>query len=798
MYNLTLVKGSKKPILALKALSAVSAKTEWHKLILEEEIFYRTKEGLDPRTERQKAISLFRLRPSQALSLLQKGQILKVLCWNNLPLIADFFTPFRLKISANNQVFLSAPGVELEVDKSLTFLPGPPHFVIKNNFLRTLDESIPWDIIECIQNDLDIEKIRKIAREMDEVQIEIAEAVKTTPGMTIPKLILTDSTFAFANLAQNDRTWEKDLLEAGFQKKTVGSSNYFCPLDKVLETIQFLLELGWLIETIDKKILVPITDTSLKASEKEQVIEISGTVSFGSHTAPLADTLKALSQGQKTYPLDGTHTGFLKSARLQNLSAIAQELEFFGGNATLPKIKQGLLEELLPKTERKIERVLLSDFSGTLRPYQEEGVSWLLHLQNSSRSGLLADEMGLGKTVQMLAFLSHLKGQVLIVVPTSLIPNWASEAQKFTPNRFVHRYEGPNRSLENLPDNSLIITSYALARLDVEKLKQRKFSLVILDEAQMIKNSRSQTFQALQKIPSSMRVLLTGTPIENSLDDLVTLFSYLEPELIQTPSLPQIKKLIKPYLLRRTKEQVLPDLPPLQEQTVLIEMDEEQQILYDSFILALKEGLVKKVQQDGISHWRMEVLEAILRLRQIACHPALIPAFREKNCSSSKFDLIKSDIETLLQEKKKVLLFSQFASVIHLLSKDISAPHLLLTGESTNRETIVKSFTDKSGPNLLLATLKTGGVGLNLQAADSVLLFDPWWNGAVEAQAIGRAHRIGRMHPVFATRYIVQNSIEEQIQQIRMKKEGLQKAIFSSSDEYPDDISNELFFYLLD
>ncbi len=872
-FNLQLVPGKigqgktsapSKPILAFASSVPIrdpsQARTltpfeKWVKTLFEEEIFIRNQEGKDPRGERLKAISILRVRPSKAVEILKQGQIFGALRWNDKPLIADFFTPFHIEASnsgSSNLVFFlttkntHSENLQWAIDKNLIFLPGPPHLVIKNNFLRVLDDSIPWNVVELIQRgDCNIDLLRSEIEGICEDAVYIEKDSKSPPEeqfiLPTPRLVLTDSSGAFANLMIDYRDesfhlstyddtslkksksnrrqdielqWEKDLIEAGFQKKQIGQSRYFCSLDKAEESIQLLLELGWKVQTHDGKILLLPENIDIEATEQDGMFTLTGKVTFGNINIPLEKTVPAVKRGDKTLPLNNGYSGFLSADKLKPLKELCREIICIGNSLALSSLKKEFLIESLPEAQitpessqiQSLEQVY--SFHGTLRPYQEEGLNWLCSLYKEGRSGLLADEMGLGKTVQLLAFISKIKGLILVVVPTSLVPNWVHEAQRFLPERSIVRYEGKDRInlLSSLQDDSIIVTSYTLARLDLGHLKKHEYALLVIDEAQMIKNSFTQTSQSLKLIPSQMRVSLTGTPIENALSDLISQFSFLEPELFSSTefdktnsieTLQHVKKLIKPFILRRKKEQVLRELPPLQEQTIYIEMEEEQRRVYDSFLSSFREGLIQKVAVDGLSKWRMQVFEALLRLRQICCAPQLLPeGFEAGLIPSAKIDLALEDIETLLHEKKKILLFSQFSSLLHLLSKKIGYDHLILEGASKNRDQIVSNFNDPNGQSILLSTLKAGGVGLNLQGADTVILFDPWWNGAVEMQAISRTHRIGREKPVFATRYIVQDSIEEHIALLRTQKLALQKAVFDGEEEIPLDMTEQILALL--
>ena len=448
------------------------------------------------------------------------------------------------------------------------------------------------------------------------------------------------------------------------------------------------------------------------------------------------------------------------------------------------------------------------NFRGTLFPYQIEGLQWLKFLDEGGFGGLLADEMGLGKTVQLLAFFSQLStsGPILIVVPTSLIFNWQREIEKFLPSFSVYRHEGKERlrTKAELAAKQIILTSYALLRIDAELLEGLEYQVVVLDEAQAIKNSDSQTAQACFSLSGNTRLAITGTPIENRLEDLWSIFHFLQPDLLGEKGYFQsqlqaahsnahyflkIKKKIRPFLLRRKKEQVSLELPPKLEQTVFIEMTDSQRCTYDMWLKNTKQGLLKKVSLDGAASHRMEILEAILRLRQICAHPWLVEGPQEEDIQEScaKLQRLMSDLQEIVQEKQKVLIYSQFTSMLKLIERCIRQEgwnYVYLDGSTKDREGTVRQFQEDEKTSIFLISLKAGGVGLNLTAADYVFLYDPWWNEAAENQAIDRAHRFGQKGTVIARRYVTALSIEEKIMSLKEHKSALSKNLLDSEEGF--------------
>lgn len=455
-------------------------------------------------------------------------------------------------------------------------------------------------------------------------------------------------------------------------------------------------------------------------------------------------------------------------------------------------------------------------FQGELRPYQQEGVSWLAFLYEFGLHGILADDMGLGKTVQVLAFLSQLETEqpILIVMPTSLIFSWKREIERFLPEAAVIVHHGPERPREvaALQRSGIILTTYTTLRLDSDLLAQVNCEVLVLDEAQAIKNSRTQTFQAACKLHARLRLSLTGTPLENHLGELWAHFHFLIPDLfgdekefaselqaaeVDLRHLNRIKKKIRPFLLRRKKAEVARDLPEKIEQVVWVEMAESQRRIYEQFL----SGVRKKVQAEGMGKSRMEVLEALLRLRQICCHPLLLSGqLEEEVFESAKMEALLQDLEQVVEEGRKALVYSQFTSLLSLVGKQLrerNIPYAYLDGSTTNREEIVNRFQEDAALPLFLISLKAGGVGLNLTSADYVFLYDPWWNEAAENQAIDRAHRIGRKETVIAKRYVTVESVEEKMMKLKEHKRSLGDHLLDEDAGNASLTADDLLFLIL-
>ena len=631
-------------------------------------------------------------------------------------------------------------------------------------------------------------------------------------GMHDPRAVIKDEKgkLLFKRQEKSETNWEKDLLETDFIKKNVGSAHYYCPLDLVPKSLTFLLEIGWQIEDCQGRRVIKNTGLSLDLEDRKQAIAVKGHLHYDAHQADVSEVFGAFNRREHFVQLSSHSVGLLPvDATQQALRDLSAESELVGGERVLKKSRLGSLDTLwqyasssgaLQELKNKlhdfkgIQEALPSPrFQGQLRPYQQEGVNWLAFLSEYGFHGILADEMGLGKTVQILAFLSRYQpgGIHLIVMPTSLLFNWRNEIHQFLPSATCVIHQGPVRAktVEALHDTEIILTSYTTLRLDLALFQTLTYDTLILDEAQMIKNADTQTAQAVCKLNACLRLSLTGTPVENRLQELWSHFHFLMPDLFGSQEdfeadiqagesdrryLDRIRKKIAPFLLKRSKEEVLKDLPARIDQVVWIEMPEEQRQLYDQLLAGFKTGLLKKVEVEGVGKCRMEILEAVLRLRQMCCHPLLLSSLLEEGpFPSAKFETLLDDLETICAEGHKVLVYSQFTSMLKLMAqaaRERNWSYAYLDGSTVNREEVVTRFQEDPSQSLFFISLKAGGVGLNLTAADYVYLYDPWWNEAVEEQAINRAHRIGRKDVVISKRLVVAESIEEKMMKLKAAK----------------------------
>ena len=450
-----------------------------------------------------------------------------------------------------------------------------------------------------------------------------------------------------------------------------------------------------------------------------------------------------------------------------------------------------------------------------LREYQQEGLNWLNFLYEFKFGGILADDMGLGKTIQTLAHLSRLKednlltNPSLIVMPTSLIANWKNEAKKFTPNLRVLSLHGTDRAerFDVLENYDIVLTTYPLIVRDEKKFNEYKFMYIILDEAQKIKNPKTKMAIALKTFKSEYRLALSGTPIENHLGELWSIFSFLMPGFLDTLSFFKnfyqnpiekehsferqklLNKRVKPFMIRRTKEKVASELPAKSEIIKYTQFESKQSKLYESIRVTMEEKVQQAVREKGLGSSHITILDALLKLRQVCCDPSLLKIKEaQKVHDSAKLELFLDLIDELMQEGRKVLVFSQFTSMLSIIEekiKDLNINYTKLTGSTIKREEAIERFT-KGDADIFLISLKAGGVGLNLVEADSVIHYDPWWNPAVENQATDRAYRIGQTKAVFVYKLIVENTIEQKILELQKKKQAIQDGIYDEDKQQED------------
>ncbi len=683
----------------------------------------------------------------------------------------------------------------------------------------------------------------------------------------------------------------------GFSRARDGAGDRFTLTPRLLpRVVDVLTRWGWVVRA-DRRIVHQPSTPRLSVVSGMDWFELRGAVAFETATGveelTLPQILAAAREGKAMITLSDGSQGLLPQQWLAEHGLLAAVASAKDDHLRFKPSQTALLDALLSETldvhvdERFAEaRRRLHEFDGVvpidatpqfhgeLRPYQKDGLGWLAFLRRFMMGGVLADDMGLGKTIQVLAMFDRMREEApqppkpsLIVVPRSVVFNWLDEAEKFTPNLRILPYTGPERHAlrDDMDQYDLVITSYGLLRRDINELRNRPFHYVILDEAQAIKNPQSQAAKSARLLQADHRLALTGTPVENHLGDLWSIFEFLNPGLLGSatrfgelirqsggapprpgrpahddadlfrrfaapipgadgadgpaiapdfsalppppeefthraltaPTGPRhlhaeeaaslVGKALRPFILRRTKKQVLDELPEKTEQTILCQMEPPQRKIYQDLLKYYRGTLLSKLDAPGssISGSAIMVLEALLRLRQAACHPALIDKDKAPAAESAKLEVLMERIADLVDEGHKALIFSQFTSFLALVRERLEKEKITyeyLDGQTRNRKERVERFqTDPDCP-LFLISLKAGGLGLNLTAASYVFILDPWWNPAVEAQAIDRAHRIGQTQHVFAYRLICEDTVEQRIIELQNKKRQLADAIVTGQE----------------
>ncbi|MBA3957822.1 MAG: DEAD/DEAH box helicase [Parachlamydiaceae bacterium] len=841
--------------------------------LIQEELKFQRKQGISV-TESSASFHTIHIPYAQSNQALKLLAPTNKLCFQQRPLVVNLFSKRELYYIVDNSAealtvrsYIKDPQQDFELTSCDYICQGSPHWFVKGILLQMLHTDISWSELKQAYKDpstLSLKELQENAKEDKEAPQLVfkgnSQAVMQHQASPLPILILADRTGAFAQLWMDygnsclplhdvlakkgqhtaELAWERDLLETAFIKKTVGSSHYYCPLDQVAKALTFLLELGWRLQDWQGNRIVRYTSSSLALSSTPQSIQVRGKITFETFETDLTYVSGAFNRKERFVQLGSGVTGLVPDHwETASLNQMMEEGELVSGSLQIPRRQIGTLADLfespiplkldasltdLKERLNSFQKIQTAQpgkkFRGELRPYQQEGLNWLNFLYDFSFHGILADDMGLGKTVQVLAFLSTLQKEAphLIVVPTSLLFNWQREIEKFLPGTTVYLHHGQQRQKDatTLDSYDIILTSYTTLRLDLSLFSSHSFQCVILEEAQAIKNAHTQIAQAVSQLQARFRLSITGTPIENHLQELWAHFNFLMPGLFGNENtfladlnagasdkryLQRIRRQIRPFILRRKKEEVAKDLPERIEQVVWVEMTPAQRQIYDSFLAGVRGNLFRKIDSDGVSKHRLEILEAILRLRQICCHPLLVSAQLDPSqlIESAKFDLLLEDIEVAIEEGRKMLVYSQFTSMLRLIAKALQerqVPYAYLDGSTVNREKVVESFQSDATIPVFLISLKAGGVGLNLTAADYVFLFDPWWNEAAENQAINRAHRIGRTDTVIAKRYVALESIEEKIMKLKESKRGLVDSLFTDELAHASLTEQDLLFLL--
>jgi non-specific serine/threonine protein kinase len=558
--------------------------------------------------------------------------------------------------------------------------------------------------------------------------------------------------------------------------------------------------------------------------------DLKTVVEFGDQQISLHDLRKAMKRGEHYVKLADGSIGQIPEewlSRYKHLWDLAEETKegFRLNDFHLPLLDSLLEEDVTIRTPpelaqrrqrlRDFERItpqpLPNRFVGELRPYQKHGFDWLHFLHEYKFGGILADDMGLGKTVQVLAYLQSQREQgqssraALLVVPKSLIANWQREAQRFTPDLRILEYMGISRSKDTsiFDEQDVVLTTYGTMLRDVMILRGYHFGHIILDESQAIKNPLSKSAKAARLLNGEHRIVMTGTPVENNTFELWSQFAFLNPGLLgnmdyfkrqfanpiesngDEEAAALLRKLIHPFILRRTKEQVAPELPPRSERILYTDMAPAQKKVYTHTRDRYRAELLGLIESEGLNDARFRILEGLLRLRQIAIHPRLVDG--QYKGEAPKFEVLLETLETLQAENHKALIFSQFVETLKLVRKELDerkVRYVYLDGQTPNRQSRVDLFQNDPSYPFFLISLKAGGVGLNLTAADYVIHLDPWWNPAVEIQASDRAHRIGQDKPVFVYKIITRDTVEEKILQLQERKRALVKSIIATEASF--------------
>lgn len=631
----------------------------------------------------------------------------------------------------------------------------------------------------------------------------------------------TEMQHTFGNkLVRRDRQAEEHLRNRLVSMGVIaGYDSYRIRAGLLENVVRHLSEDKWTIE-IDSAPVRVAEDVDIELSSGIDWFDLHLSASFGEVRIGLPELLAAAESKRSLLRLADGSYGIVPMQWAESLAPVlelgkrtTETLRFRNAQALLI---DSLLKGREPKSDERFRelrakivdarpepRVEPSTLRTELRPYQRAGLGWLHFLRETGVGGCLADDMGLGKTVQTIAMLEELRANgstrpSLVVAPRSLLFNWAAEARKFAPQLRVLEHHGAERESHVFGDYDLVLTTYATMRLDITRLAKTEFEYVILDEAQAIKNASSQVAKASLLLHGAHRLALSGTPIENHLGELWSLFEFLNPGLLGSARLfartfagksvpPErreaLARALRPMILRRTKEQVAPELPDRIEQTLYCELEGKQRAQYDELRDHYRAALLGTVRESGVAKSRMQILEALLRLRQAACHPALVSA--DSDAPSAKLDLLLDELEDVLASGHRALIFSQFTTFLGLVRNALTErkiEHLYLDGRTRDRQALVDAFQSDDGPPLFLISLKAGGLGLNLTRADYIFLLDPWWNPAVEAQAIDRAHRIGRRNTVVAHRLIARDTVEEKILELQARKRDLADSILSEDN----------------
>ena len=644
-------------------------------------------------------------------------------------------------------------------------------------------------------------------------------------------------------------SWEKNkiniLQELGLSSSGSIFSNVYNPVsqDKDSEDSPFNI-INWLNEHHDdleingflfeqtqgnKQYVIGRSKIDLEIRENNDWFDIHAVVHFGPYQIPFVDLKNHILNKIREFKLPSGQIAVIPEQWFAQYSNLLQFSE--GSNQLkLKKHHIGLINDFstselaIVSMDRKLKKLanfeeieeidIPKAFHGLLRPYQKAGYDWFHFLRKYNFGGCLADDMGLGKTVQTLALLQKVKEDnheigahttSLIIMPTSLVYNWMNEAKKFAPKLKIHAHTGTfrNKDIEIFSNYDVVITTYGISRVDIEILKSFFYEYIILDESQNIKNPASKSFKSVKTLKSKHKLILSGTPVENTVNDLWTQMSFINPGLLGNQSLfytefvipiekkkdeekaSKLQALIKPFVLRRTKTQVATELPPKTENLFYCQMSEEQKEYYEEIKSEYRNELLLNLENGGFKKSQVQVLQGLTKLRQIANHPRMID--EDYTGDSGKFENVIHTLENVLSRGHKVLVFSQFVRHLAIYRKYFDAektPYAYLDGATAKRGQVVKEFQSNKDIKLFLISIKAGGVGLNLTEADYVFILDPWWNPAVEQQAIDRTHRIGQNKNVFIYKFITKDTVEEKILALQNRKRKVAESLITTEESF--------------
>jgi superfamily II DNA or RNA helicase len=778
---------------------------------------------------------------------------LRMLFSNRMALLEDTFVMFEQGTPHEWLDLLAAPpfaiASEEEADQffaTLLALPRIPHLDLPENLRFEHLQGIPRMRLMVKQGTM------RRSGGMIPLRGELSfiyEGVEVASGEKRDAIYIPEG----RRLAERDEEAEMRgrarLLELGFRQRSdreAGGEWFELSMKKLPSVVRTLLAEEWIVEA-EGKLYRQSTGFTMSVKSNVDWFDLEGGADFGGMIVALPRLLAALRKGEETVMLDDGTFGILPETWVARYAKLARAGTDGEDHIRFSRAQVGLLDALLAEQPEvhldeafeKIRRELLdfrgiepvdppASFVGTLREYQREALGWMFFLQRFGFGGCLADDMGLGKTPMALALLATRKDErdrtlaaarrkdgklrarpkvapvppSLVVVPKTLVFNWMSEAKQFLPSLRVINHTGLGRSKDGaeFDDADLVITTYGTLRRDALLFREREFDYLILDEAQAIKNSSTESAKAARLLRGRHRLALSGTPIENHLGELWSLFEFLNPGMlggvnalglaasgakgVDEETRRILARALRPFILRRTKGEVAKDLPAKTEQTIWCELEPEQRKMYDELRTHYRGALLGRLEVEGMGKSKIQILEALLRLRQAACHPGLVDKRRLKD-PAAKIETLMEKIHEVIESGGKALVFSQFTSLLAILRKALDAETIAyeyLDGKTHDRQAHVQRFQSESGPSLFLISLKAGGVGLNLTAAEYVFLLDPWWNPAVEAQAIDRTHRIGQTKPVFAYRIVATDTVEEKILELQKTKRDLADAIVGAEN----------------